>query len=85
MQADSADLIRRAIRSVPDWPKPGVVFRVSTTFALVCATSAANAAVSVALAKAGNQRQYEGNHHQPHENDERRRHEQKALETPIGA
>ena len=27
MQADSADIIRRAIRSVPDWPKPGVIFR----------------------------------------------------------
>lgn len=27
MQADSTDLIRRAIRSVPDWPQAGVVFR----------------------------------------------------------
>jgi adenine phosphoribosyltransferase len=27
MQADSTDLIRRAIRSVPDWPQAGIVFR----------------------------------------------------------
>ena len=27
MQTDSAELIRRTIRSVPDWPSPGVVFR----------------------------------------------------------
>ena len=27
MNHDSADLIRRAIRSVPDWPQAGVVFR----------------------------------------------------------
>lgn len=27
MQTDYADLIRRAIRSVPDWPQPGVTFR----------------------------------------------------------
>jgi adenine phosphoribosyltransferase len=27
MQTDYAELVRRTIRSVPDWPKPGVVFR----------------------------------------------------------
>ncbi|CAP40793.1 adenine phosphoribosyltransferase [Bordetella petrii] len=27
MQTDTAELIRRTIRSVPDWPRPGVVFR----------------------------------------------------------
>ncbi len=27
MQTDYAELIRRTIRSVPDWPAPGVVFR----------------------------------------------------------
>jgi adenine phosphoribosyltransferase len=27
MQTDNVELIRRTIRSVPDWPKPGVVFR----------------------------------------------------------
>ncbi|VFR77827.1 Adenine phosphoribosyltransferase [plant metagenome] len=27
MQNDLHDLVRRAIRSVPDWPKPGVTFR----------------------------------------------------------
>lgn len=27
MQTDYAELIRRTIRSVPDWPKPGVIFR----------------------------------------------------------
>ncbi|MCD0505246.1 adenine phosphoribosyltransferase [Bordetella petrii] len=27
MQTDTAELIRRTIRSVPDWPQPGVVFR----------------------------------------------------------
>lgn len=27
MQTDYAELIRRTIRSVPDWPKPGVTFR----------------------------------------------------------
>ena len=27
MQTDNAEYIRRTIRSVPDWPQPGVVFR----------------------------------------------------------
>jgi adenine phosphoribosyltransferase len=27
MQTDYAELIRRTIRSVPDWPQPGVIFR----------------------------------------------------------
>jgi len=27
MQTDTAELIRRTIRSVPDWPRPGVMFR----------------------------------------------------------
>lgn len=27
MQTDTVELIRRTIRSVPDWPRPGVVFR----------------------------------------------------------
>ena len=27
MQTDSAELIRRTIRSIPDWPRPGVMFR----------------------------------------------------------
>ncbi len=27
MQTDYAELVRRTIRSVPDWPKPGVIFR----------------------------------------------------------
>jgi adenine phosphoribosyltransferase len=27
MQSDYVELIRRTIRSVPDWPKPGVTFR----------------------------------------------------------
>ncbi|GAB1576350.1 adenine phosphoribosyltransferase [Bordetella petrii] len=27
MQTDTAELIRRTIRSVPDWPRPGVIFR----------------------------------------------------------
>lgn len=27
MHTDPADYIRNAIRSVPDWPKPGIVFR----------------------------------------------------------
>ena len=27
MQTDSVELIRRTIRSIPDWPRPGVVFR----------------------------------------------------------
>jgi len=27
MQTDPAELVRRTIRSIPDWPKPGVTFR----------------------------------------------------------
>lgn len=27
MQTDNVDLIRRTIRSIPDWPRPGVMFR----------------------------------------------------------
>ncbi len=27
MQTDNAEYIRRTIRSVPDWPQPGVIFR----------------------------------------------------------
>jgi adenine phosphoribosyltransferase len=27
MQTDSVELIRRTIRSIPDWPRPGVMFR----------------------------------------------------------
>lgn len=27
MQTDSVELIRRTIRSIPDWPRPGVTFR----------------------------------------------------------
>ncbi|CAB3668965.1 MULTISPECIES: adenine phosphoribosyltransferase [Achromobacter] len=27
MQTDNAETIRRTIRSVPDWPQPGVIFR----------------------------------------------------------
>ncbi|CAM4379762.1 adenine phosphoribosyltransferase [Bordetella muralis] len=27
MQTDTVELIRRTIRSIPDWPRPGVVFR----------------------------------------------------------
>ncbi|MFQ6691326.1 adenine phosphoribosyltransferase, partial [Bordetella pertussis] len=27
MQTDYAELVRRTIRSVPDWPTPGVTFR----------------------------------------------------------
>jgi adenine phosphoribosyltransferase len=27
MQTDYAELVRRTIRNVPDWPKPGVIFR----------------------------------------------------------
>ena len=27
VQTDSVELIRRTIRSIPDWPRPGVVFR----------------------------------------------------------
>lgn len=27
MQTDSVELVRRTIRSIPDWPRPGVMFR----------------------------------------------------------